>query len=129
MDLANAFKIGGWGMWPTLFCGVLLVGIGIVYAIRPQKRYVPLLLAIGTMTLFSGILGFSTGVINSFMYIHKVAATERYIALIGVAESLYNVVFAFIFLMLAAILGAVGAARLAGVLPPRAGSVPHQRPA
>ena len=119
MDFANAFKLGGWGMWPTLFFGVLLVAAAVLYAVKPEKRFVPLMSAVGVMTLVSGLLGFIMGVINSFMHIGKVGPDERYVALIGVAESLYNVVFAFIFVMLAAILAGVGVARLARLLPPR----------
>ena len=115
--MSEAFRLGGWGMYPTLICGILLIGAGILYAVKPQKRFVPLLISVGTMTFVSGLLGFTTGVIRSLMYIGQVGPDKRYVALIGVAESMVNIAFALVFLMLAAIAAGIGAARIARSLP------------
>lgn len=115
--MREAFQMGGWGMYPTLVIGVLMIGAAVWYAIRPEKRYFPLLVSFGLMTFISGCLGFVTGVIKSFMYIGQVGPDERYIALIGVAESLCNVVFALVLIMLAVIASTVGAWRIARMVP------------
>lgn len=117
MDLGHAFRTGGWGMWPTLVFGVLLLGAGALCAVRPQKRFVPLFGALGVITMVSGLVGFVTGVIRTFAAIGQVGPDRRFIALIGVAESAYNVVFALVFVLLAAILAGIGAARIARRVP------------
>jgi ABC-type lipoprotein release transport system permease subunit len=118
--MTEAFRLGGWGMYPTLICGILLIGAGILYAVKPQRRFVPLLISVGTMTFVSGLLGFTTGVIKSFLPIGQVGPGERYIAMIGVAESMVNITFALVFVMLAAIGASIGAARIAHSLPQEA---------
>ena len=35
--MGEAFRLGGWGMYPTLFIGVLLVGAAVGYAVRPER--------------------------------------------------------------------------------------------
>lgn len=117
MRFSEAFRLGGWGMYPTLVIGVLMIGAAVWYAIRPEKRYFPLLVSFGLMTFISGCLGFVTGVINSFIHIGQVGPDQRYVALIGVAESLYNMVFALVLIMLAVIASAVGAWRIARMVP------------
>ncbi|MCC6750055.1 MAG: hypothetical protein IT371_20485 [Deltaproteobacteria bacterium] len=109
----EVFRVGGFGMWPTLFFGLLLLGVAGWYAARPERRFMPLLVSAGLMTLLSGLLGFSMGLVNSLLHLGKVNPDDRYIWLIGLGESLYNVVFALVFLMLAAIAASVGAWRLA----------------
>ncbi|MBN2498251.1 MAG: hypothetical protein JXR96_26910 [Deltaproteobacteria bacterium] len=111
--MSEAFRLGGWGMYPTLICGLMLVGAGILYAVKPQRRFVPLLFAVGTMTFISGLLGFTTGMIRTLLYVGQVGPDERYLALIGLAESLHNVAFALVFVMLAAIAAGIGTARSA----------------
>lgn len=107
------FREGGWGMFPTLFFGLILLGVAARYASRPERRYVPLLLGAGVVTLSSGALGFVTGVITTFRYIGGVGPDRRYLALIGVGESLENVAFALIFIVLASLAASVGAFRIA----------------
>jgi hypothetical protein len=119
MDLANAFRLGGWGMWPTLIIGVLLIGVATLYAFKPERRFVPLLWTFGLMTTISGFLGFTMGLINSLFASGQVGPDKRYIVLIGLAESAYNIVFALVLVMLAAIAAAVGAVRLARLAGPR----------
>lgn len=118
--MVQLFREGGWGMFPTLAFGLLLLLVAARYAMRPERRFVPLLLGLGTVTLASGALGFVTGLMATFRYIGGVPASERYIALIGVGESLVNVAFALVFVVLAATAASVGAWRLSRVLETRA---------
>lgn len=109
----EAFHMGGWGMYPTLFFGLLMIATALWYAVRPERRFTPLLVSCGLMTFVSGCLGFCTGVIRSLAAVGQVSAEMRYISLIGIAESLTNVVLAFVLIMLAMLAVSVGAWRLA----------------
>lgn len=106
------FREGGWGMFPTLVFGLAMLAVAARYALRPERRYVPLLLGLGTVTLSSGALGFVTGLIATFRYIGGVPASERYIALIGIGESLNNIAFSLIFVVISALAASFGAWRL-----------------
>ena len=118
------FRDGGWGMYPTSLFGFLLVAAGVLCVIRPERRYVPLLLSLGAMTLGSGLLGFATGLVATFHYLPRVAdVSQRFtIAALGCAESLNNVVLALILVVLAAVLSAVAAGRHAFSVRPVAGA-------
>ncbi|MGI5863696.1 MAG: hypothetical protein ACOX6T_16790 [Myxococcales bacterium] len=111
--MAEFYLMGGWGMYPTTLFGLMLVAAGIAYAVLPERRFVPLLVSMGVVVFGSGMLGTVTGFINTFRYIEKVPeAQQRAITLVGVSESLNNLVLAFIFIVLATLLASVGALRL-----------------
>ena len=99
-------------MFPTLVFGLLMLLVSARYALRPSRRLVPLLLGLGTVTLASGALGFVTGLMTTFRYIGGVPAAQRYVAIIGIGESLANVAFALVFIVLSALAASVGAWRL-----------------
>lgn len=109
----QAFRNGGWGMYPTLALSTLMIAVSIAYALRPERRLVPLQISLGIMTLVVGSLGFVTGVIKSLMAIHQVPAEKRFIWLIGFGESLNNVALALTLVALGALAISVGAFRLA----------------
>ena len=111
--MLEAFKLGGWGMFPTLICGLLTVAISVRYAVKPEKRLVPLLVTTNLMTVIAGMLGFVTGVITTAMYVGGIAKVDvPQIATIGVGESLHNIALALVLMMLAAIASTVGAFRI-----------------
>jgi uncharacterized membrane protein len=100
-------------MFPTLVWGLLMLGVAVKYAVIPDKRLVPLLLGLGVLTLASGMLGFVTGLIVTCCAIGGVAPERQTpIAITGFGESLNNVAFALVFLVLAAMAGSYGAYRL-----------------
>jgi hypothetical protein len=107
------FVLGGWGMWPTLLFGALMIAAGIRYATRPEKRFVPLLISLGVMTVVSGSLGFATGLAKSLLGLYGLAPEKHYYALLGLGESLMDVVLALILVVLATMAATVGAWRLA----------------
>jgi len=107
--MLEAFRHGGWGMYPTLVFGMLMIGASLAYALRPQRRFIPLQVSMGIMTLVTGSLGFVTGLIKSLGAIHQVPEGQRFIWLIGLGESLNNVALVLTLLVLAALLIAVGA--------------------
>lgn len=111
--MGEAFRNGGWGMFPTTLFGVLMIAAAIRYAMSPEKRLVPLQVSLGIMTLASGGLGFVTGAIKSFQAMGEVAADKRWIWMLGIGESLNNVALAFGMLTIAAIAASLGALRIA----------------
>src|SRR5437660_11887371 len=109
------FMEGGFGMYPTLVFGLLMIAVGAFYAARPERRFVPLLVALGVLTMAAGSLGFVTGVMKSFSaaadYQPRVDASA--LAMKGTAESLCNIALALAMTVFAAIAAALGAWRLA----------------
>lgn len=114
------FRDGGWGMYPTATFGFLLVASGVLCLLRPERRFVAVVLSLGAATLGSGLLGFTVGVVNSFRYLPRVADVDQRftIAALGCAESLHNVVLALILIVVTALITVLAAVRAA--LAPRA---------
>jgi hypothetical protein len=116
--LVDHFRDGGWGMFPTLFFGALLLAVAVRYATIPERRLVPLLLGLGTLTLAVSALGFVSGVIVTCRAVG--ADSERLrdgttLAIVGFGESLNNIAFALVFIVLAALAASYGAFRLSKV--------------
>jgi hypothetical protein len=105
------FHEGGWGMYPTLFFGLLALGVAALYAVRPEGRFVPLVVSTSLLTLVSGVLGFVRGVSASFTHITE--ATDRAVAMVGAGESAHNVTLALIFVALVLVATTIGATRTA----------------
>ncbi len=112
---ATFFRDGGWGMYPTTVFGFLLVAAGVLCLLRPERRFVPLVLCLGALTLSAGMLGTSVGVVTTFHYLPRVAEVDQRftIAALGCAESLNNLVLALILVTLTGLLGALAALRAA----------------
>jgi hypothetical protein len=116
---ADHFRDGGWGMYPTLFFGAILLAVAVRYATVPERRLVPLLLGLGTLTLAVSALGFVSGVIVTCRAV--AADGERLrdgttLAIVGFGESLNNIAFALVFIVLAALAASYGAFRLSKLL-------------
>ena len=112
MMWSNFFRDGGFGMYPTLIFGFALVAAAAMYLLRPERRRVALPVCLGLLTLGSGLLGFTTGMVNTLRYIQKVPPGEQLqIGALGAAESANNLVLALIFVVLAALLASIGAFR------------------
>ncbi len=115
------FRDGGWGMYPTSLFGFLLVAAATLTLLRPERRFVPVLLALAAVTLGSGLLAFSVGVANSLHFLPRAPPADRFtLAALGVAESLNNVVLALVLVVLASLLAALAALRAALAPPPTA---------
>jgi len=116
----NEFFIeGGWGMYPTLAFGAVLLAAAGWYAVRPERRIVPLLAALGIVTMSAGLLGFATGLRATCHYVTAVEQRPA-LAIAGFGESLANVVLALALVTMAALAACLGAWRLARVRPARA---------
>ena len=108
--MAEAFRLGGWGMYPTLFFGVLFLGTAIWYAVNPERRRLLLPGVMSIVTMAAGSLGFFTGVLTTLNAAGELPNGVQ-IAMIGVAESLNNLCFALAWVVMSGLVVAVGAFR------------------
>ena len=112
MQWLESFRMGGPGMIPTAFFGLLLLGVAIRYAMKPDPRWVPLQIALGVLTLAMGGLGFVMGLVKTTTHLGGLEPPLAVkIAAIGFGESLCNVGLALALLTIAAMAVCVGAAR------------------
>jgi hypothetical protein len=109
--LVHHFKDGGYGMIPTLAFGIVFLAVAARYAVRPEKRVVPLMVALGTLTISAGLLGFVSGVIVTAGALSRAPEIPSKVAFFGVGEALNCVALAMIAIVLAAIAASVGAWR------------------
>jgi hypothetical protein len=108
--MLEAFHLGGWGMYPTLVSGLVLLWVAARYAKRQDATQLPLVGLLALMTLTAGGLGFVTG----FMKTLEAAASEPNRGELiagGTFESLHNIALALSFIVLSTIVAAVGAWR------------------
>ncbi|WP_225414464.1 hypothetical protein [Stigmatella hybrida] len=111
--MLDFFVAGGWGMYPTLLAGLGLLTTSFQYARRPEKRYVPLMTALGLFTLIAGGLGFVTGfMVCLYSYAGMEVPRNPTLLAFGLHEALHNIVLALLLGMGAALLASVGAWRL-----------------
>jgi hypothetical protein len=115
--MLEAFHLGGWGMYPTLLFGVLMVAASIRYAISPERRFVPLQVSLGVLTLMAGTLGFVTGMIKVFLAMGDVPPDRRWIWMLGLGEALNCLGLALALVVFGALAASVGAFRFARMAP------------
>ncbi len=113
------FRLGGWGMYPTLIFGVLAVIAALVYAVRPERRFIPMVTATSLLTLAAGALGFVTGCIATAQYVSRVE--DQTLIVVGVGESLTNVALSLVLVTFALLAVTLGALRIARTPAPAAG--------
>jgi hypothetical protein len=114
--MSEFFIAGGFGMYPTLVFGFLLVGCSILFMVRSELRYLAPLLGLGASTASAGLLGFCSGVMNVLRYLKNVPADERLMAIaLGTEESLHCVMLALVLLVVAGLFVAIGAVRTIGL--------------
>jgi hypothetical protein len=114
MTLYQAFRDGGAGMFPVLGFGSVLVVTSVKYALRPESRMVPLLLSLGVLTLLSGCLGFTMGIMTTLRAASQLGPDQHtVIAMLGFAESLHDLALALILMTMSTLATVIGAYRLA----------------
>jgi hypothetical protein len=110
------FKEGGWGMWPILILGLVTVGAAARFAIKPERRQIGFIGAIGLATLISVFHATWTDVATVLGFLaDEQAVPDAQLPRIlaeGLKESTRPGAMGGSFLTLAAILLAVGVLRL-----------------
>lgn len=109
--MSEAFAAGGWGMFPTMAFGLLSLAAAALFAVRPERRFVPLVVSTSLLTLAAGALGFVMGVVHSFQAV--LGAADRGVAMVGVGESGYCLALALVFVVLTLVATTLGSVRIA----------------
>jgi hypothetical protein len=109
----NFMNEGGFGMYPTLVFGSLSVLAAVVIALKPERRFLPMVLALSATTFGSGMLGAVMGFILSLRAVANAPEADRMVLAIGAAESLNNMVLALVLVVLTGLIASVAAARVA----------------
>ena len=109
--MGEAFRLGGWGMYPTTIIGLVLLAAAIGYLRRPSSRGMRVISNLRLLTLLSSALGFTAGVINTLTHLPERFDEAGTHALVGVGESLVNIGAGLFILVLATIITTLGAYR------------------
>ena len=108
------FRNGGFGMYPTSIFAFCLIAVSVLYLLRPERRYAPVVLSAGIMTLLAGALGCAVGFVTTIFFVRTLPPAEQFtVTLVGIAESLNNIILALIVCVLAALLAFAGTLRSA----------------
>jgi hypothetical protein len=101
--MGEAFRLGGWGMYPTLFVGLVLLVAAGRFAFSPAKARLAPIFGLGFLVMLTSTLGFVTGIINTTVHAGNVTdPNERGgMIIVGFGESLHNVGLGLCMLVLA----------------------------
>ena len=111
--MQEAFRLGGWGMYPTLFVGVVLMIAAARFAMNPRGR-LHTIIALGVLTSFVSALGFVTGVIKTMLSAGEIDPNAPgHVVIVGVGESLNNIGLGLCQLVIATLLVVIGLSRRA----------------
>lgn len=107
------FREGGAGMYPTAFVGILLVAAAVILAIRPERRFVPVVVCLGVWQLATGLFATSVGFLS---FLHTASKVDPHrmpaILLEGLEEALHCSVLALCNLCSALFCGSIAAWRM-----------------
>lgn len=107
--MSEAFRLGGWGMYPTLIAGLVLVITGWRFAFTPERPRLQLVKWLYALTALAGTLGFVTGAIKTFLAAGQLPPGDAVAtAMIGIGESANNLGLALSTMVLATIGVAIG---------------------
>ncbi|RPH70108.1 MAG: hypothetical protein EHM78_12730 [Myxococcaceae bacterium] len=95
--MSEFFRAGGVGMYPVLLFGSLSVAAAVFWALRLERRYLRLMLALAVTSVAAGLLALSMGLINIFRYVQHVPPGEQVrMVTLGISESLRPLALALI---------------------------------
>lgn len=110
--MSEAFRLGGWGMYPTAIAGFLLLICAWRFAANPERTRLQTAKWLYLLTALAGTLGFTTGVIKTLLAAGQLPPGESVgTAMIGIGESANNLGLALCSMVLATIGVAIGHAR------------------
>ena len=113
--MADFFREGGFGMYPTALFGLTSLLLAVFYAFKPVPRLLPLVKGLGVAALLAGLLGTTMGIKATVTAIVGAPdlAPERMplIAMAGVGESINNLVLALVLTVLVALAVGIGGFR------------------
>lgn len=110
--MQDAFRLGGWGMYPTLVVGIVLMIAAVRFAGNPARGRLATIVGLGTLTFLSSCLGFVTGVIRTLLCAGDLDPEKPgHVVIVGVGESLHNIGLGLMLLVLATIAVVLGLSR------------------
>ncbi len=110
--MGEAFRLGGWGMYPTTVVGLVLLFTAIQYARHPERRNIQLVKHLSVLTACVATLGFVSGVIHCFTSIGSCDPGDlQKLVVIGTGESLVNIALGLMLLVMAWTAASVGTHR------------------
>lgn len=115
MGLYEVFRAGGWPMYPILILGIFLIVATARHAKRPEQHQLPRLQNLRFVTMLTGFLGTTLGMIHCLMGLSGLPPNQPYgnYALLGLGESLNCIGFALIMILTAALITTVRSLRTA----------------
>jgi hypothetical protein len=106
---------GGWGMWPVLLFGLVCLGAGVRFAVRPHRRWLAFAGAMWLTVLTAVTHAVVTNVTSVFRFLggppEALEGQATRVLFIGLKESLRPGVLGGLFLTLTALALAIGAFR------------------
>jgi len=108
--MGEAFRLGGWGMYPTLIVGGLLIGAAAQYVWQPDRHRLMLVIWMQVLTMLVGTCGFVSGMIKTAMSAGDMPSPVDTL-IQGFGESLHNVGLGLGLVVTAGIVGAFGLVR------------------
>lgn len=111
--MGEAFRLGGWGMYPTLFVGIVLVLAAGRFAMASGRARLAPIVGLGVLVALTSTLGFVTGIIKTTLAAAQMNdLNERGGTIVqGFGESLNNIAFGLCLLVLATLAVCIGLAR------------------
>lgn len=101
----------GLGIFPVMAFGAVAAALAASHALRPRPERMPLIVGASLLTLLFGALGTVLGIQMSVRYLDQVADADRWIFLVGLRESLNNLVAALLVVAVTCLLASLGAYR------------------
>ncbi len=110
--MGEFIQSAGYAIYPILLFGLMSIGVASRYAIAPSRSMLALVIGFAVVTVLLGCLGTVVGMQVSAQAIPEVP-DRPWIFLLGMRESLNNMVAALLVAMIDAMLATVGAHRTA----------------
>lgn len=95
----------------SLLVGVLPLGFGVLYAVRPTEHRLAMMRPISLASIFAGLSGSLSGFINVLSHVWRTEQPSISIMAVGAAEALVSLLVAFGSLTIAWLCVAVGLRR------------------